>query len=102
MKGIINFISTICIAGSILNSSAYGSISKNLNFGEEGKYGYSIITSETKQKDAFDKNNWIRSRQRRIPCGPPNVVGIQTVSSLLIASNPQPIPKFPSCNPLKA
>lgn len=98
MKKIINFISSICIAGSILNCSAYGSIDKNLNDGKEGKYGYSIITSEPKQKDDFDKNNWIRSRQRKVPCGPPNVVGIQSTSSAtLIASSPQPIPDYRSC-----
>lgn len=98
MKKIINFISSICIAGSILDCSAYGYINRDLNISEEGKYGYSIITSEPKQQNDFNKDNWIRSRQRKVPCGLPNVVGIQSTSSAtLIASNPQPIPDYRSC-----
>jgi len=106
MKKIIaNVINTIILASSInLPSYAlkeYQHIKKDTN---NGKYGYSILSESPNNKPnhIFDKNNWIRSRQKKIPCGKPNVVGIQSTSSaLIIASVPQPIPDYSKCPIIK-
>lgn len=95
MRQLINTISTICLLGVIFDSPSYALKSFNQTKG----FGYSIITeNKPTLKEQFEKNNWIRTRRKKIPCGAPNVVGIQSVSSaLLIASKPQSIPDFKSC-----
>lgn len=98
MKKIINLLSIVSIIGSTLNYSASAIENLKSHYNGKGKYGYSLIISEVKRKEEFSKDDWIRSRERKIPCGPPNVVGIQsTSSSTLIASTPQPIPDYRSC-----
>ncbi len=73
------------------------STSKSIFIYEKGKYGYSLIKKDnlhTINKN-FNILDFERSRiRRKIPCGSPNIVGIQSFSSMLISQEPKPIPIF--------
>lgn len=98
MKKVISSISSFFILGSFFILPSYATQEASIKYDSSGKYGHQLIVDDVIEKENFSKNHWIRTRRRKIPCGQPNVVGIQSVSSaLLIASTPQPIPDFKNC-----